>query len=78
MALEGIESSISAINDLNAQIASAAEEQTSVAEEVSQNVVSIAQAAEDAVENMRVNAEISAEVAALAGRFQQLSAGFKI
>ncbi|MEH6629005.1 MAG: methyl-accepting chemotaxis protein, partial [Motiliproteus sp.] len=77
-ALEGIEVAIAAINDMNAQIASAAEQQSSVAEEINQNVVAIAQGAESAVENMRVNAEISTEVAGLAERFQHISAGFKI
>jgi len=77
-ALQRIETSITAINDMNAQIASAAEEQSSVAEEINKNVVEIAKAVEATVENMHVNADISAEISDIAGQFQQLSSQFRL
>ncbi|HHH46555.1 MAG TPA: methyl-accepting chemotaxis protein [Thiotrichales bacterium] len=42
-ALRGITESVDTVNDMNAQIASAAEEQTAVAEEINQNVINISE-----------------------------------
>ncbi len=42
-ALRGITEAVDTVNDMNAQIASAAEEQTAVAEEINQNVINISQ-----------------------------------
>lgn len=63
IALEEINAAINVINDMNNQIASAAEEQSSVTEEVNRNVVIINETANDAMESMNESVEITVSLA---------------
>ncbi len=69
-ALEAIASAVATIHDLNTQIASAAEEQTAVSEEISRNVVEINQMAEHTADG--------ANQTATASELQDLVKQFKV
>ncbi|MEH6651997.1 MAG: methyl-accepting chemotaxis protein [Motiliproteus sp.] len=77
-ALASIEQAISLISDMNIQIASAAEEQSSVAEEINQNIVAISQSTEVTVENSAAIESVSSEVADLSRQFQQITGRFTV
>ena len=52
-ALDNITSAVSQINDMNAQIASASEQQSSVAEEINRNIVAISEIADHSAEGAK-------------------------
>ncbi|AXY01400.1 methyl-accepting chemotaxis protein [Vibrio alfacsensis] len=62
LALSEINQAIDVINDMNNQIASAAEEQSSVAEEINRNVVIINDTAVEVMDTMTSSVEISNEL----------------
>ena len=64
--LEQITAAVATINDMNAMIASAAEEQSSVAEEINRNITNVSEIAEDTSDASRQNVETSRELSALA------------
>ena len=76
--LDAIAGAVSAIRDMNTHIASAAEEQSAVAEEINQNVSNIAHVAEENAEASRQTTDTSVSLASLASQLQQLMARFKI
>ena len=76
-ALGTIVSSIEHINDMNTQIASAAEEQSAVAEEINQNVVKISQIAEASSANAEQTQNSSEELSRLSLDLQGLVSQFK-
>ncbi|MCG5509330.1 MULTISPECIES: methyl-accepting chemotaxis protein [Ectothiorhodospira] len=76
--LNVITRSIGTINDMNAQIASAAEEQSAVAEEVNRNVVNISDGVEHAATGSRQIAAASDELARLAAELQERVGQFKV
>jgi methyl-accepting chemotaxis protein len=76
-ALTTIVGGITHINDMNAQIASAAEEQSSVAEEINQNVVNISQVAETSAANADQTQNASEELSRLSVDLQALVSQFK-
>jgi methyl-accepting chemotaxis protein len=77
-ALNSIAGSVERINDMNLQIASAAEEQSSVAEEINQNVVKIADIAQETSGSMQQIATSSEDLARLSTRLDQLVGSFKV
>lgn len=77
-ALEGIQVAIQNIKDINTQIASAAEQQSAVADEINQNIVNISQAAEESTTNSEETSKASAELARLASNLQDLARVFKL
>ena len=77
-ALEAITKAVATITDMNTQIASAAEEQSAVAEDINRNVVSISQVAEQTAVGSQQTATASEELARLAARLQSLVGQFKI
>ncbi|WP_158070162.1 methyl-accepting chemotaxis protein [Motiliproteus sp. MSK22-1] len=77
-ALANIEQAVSAINDMNIQIASAAEEQSAVAEEINLNVTAISHSTEVTVENSESIESVSREVAELSSQFQSITQRFKV
>lgn len=75
--LEQISNAVATINDMNAMIASAAEEQSSVAEEISRNVTNVSQIAEKTSEASRQNVATSTQLASLASQLQRLMHMFR-
>jgi methyl-accepting chemotaxis protein len=76
-ALMGIVNAVAIINDMNTQIASAAEEQGAVAEEINRNVVSISQIADQTTQGAERTDHASGDLARLATGLQTLVAEFK-
>ncbi len=77
-ALQAIAEAISNIDQMNTQIATAAEEQSSVAEEVNKNVININQASEQTAENTRYLSTASNELNGLAQKLNDLVSKFKL
>ncbi|MBU0808054.1 MAG: methyl-accepting chemotaxis protein [Gammaproteobacteria bacterium] len=77
VALEQITLSVTSINDMNAQIASAAEEQSAVSDEINQNVVNINDVADRVTESAGQTAQASSQLARLAIDLQNLVGQFK-
>jgi methyl-accepting chemotaxis protein len=77
-ALNSISSYVGDINNMNLQIASAADEQSSVAEEINQNVVRIADIAQETSGSMQQIAASSEDLARLSTRLDQLVGNFKV
>ena len=76
--LRNIAQAVSSINGMNLQIASAAEEQSSVSEEISRNVENISGIANEAAENTKQITLTSESLARLAMELQDLVAHFKL
>lgn len=76
--LDTIMASITNINDMNIQIASAADEQSAVAEEINKNIISINDVAEESAEAASQTSAASQEMASLASDLQLLVSRFKI
>jgi methyl-accepting chemotaxis protein len=77
-ALEVIDSAVNSIHNLNTQIASAAEEQSSVTEEINRNITKINQMAEIASEGASRTAAASEQLTGLASDLQGLIQQFKV
>lgn len=75
--LESIVKAISTINDMNVQIASAAEEQSAVSEEITRSVVAINDLTNETTDGALQTTEASQEVARLANALQDLLSHFK-
>jgi methyl-accepting chemotaxis protein len=73
-----IAQAVGTINGMNTQIASAAEEQGAVAEEINRNVVNISRIASETASGVDQTAAASAELARLAGRLQAQVGKFKV
>lgn len=76
--LKAISGAVNNINDMNAQIASAAEEQSAVTEEINRNITNIAQAVEQTSTGSDQIALASDELARLAAELQNLVGRFKV
>lgn len=76
-ALEAITDSVTTISEMNIQIASAAEEQSSVSDEINKNVINISQVVEQTAQGARQNLSASNELASLAYELQDLVSQFK-
>jgi methyl-accepting chemotaxis protein len=76
-ALEHIQDSIRAINDMNAQIASAAEEQSAVAEEINRNIHNISSVAEETSSGSTQTASAAEQLARLAEQLRELVGRFR-
>ncbi len=77
-ALQDITESISMINDMNFQIASASEEQSSVSEGINENVVNVKRIAGENTISINQTKASSVEIAQLAEKLKQLAAEFQI
>jgi len=75
--LTSITSAVASISDMNVQIASAAEQQSAVSDEISQNVVNINQVADRVTESASQTAQASSQLAHLAVGLQTLVGQFK-
>ena len=76
--LESITAAVNHITQMNEQIASAAEEQSSVAEEINRNVVNVRDIADRTVENANSTAASSETLRGVASQLQSLVAEFKV
>jgi len=75
--LTSITIAVASISDMNTQIASAAEQQSAVSDEISQNVVNINQVADRVTESASQTAQASSQLAHLAVDLQSLVGQFK-
>jgi methyl-accepting chemotaxis protein len=78
VSLESITQAVAMINDMTAQIASAAKEQTQVTEEINRNVTHIAQAVEATVQGAEQTATAGGELARIAAGLQASVTRFRI
>ena len=76
--LEMITDSVSLIKDMNTQIATAAEEQSSVAEEINRNIVNISDIVDRTASGAEQTSIASEELANLAGQLHSLVNEFKV
>jgi len=76
-ALNEITNSVATITSMNIQIATASEEQSSVAEEINQNVVNISHVADENAQASNQLSSSSDDLAQLASELQQLVSQFK-
>jgi methyl-accepting chemotaxis protein len=76
--LHAIAEAIGSIRDMNAQIASAAEEQSAVAEEINRSVVRIAQVAENSAVGAEQTTRTSGELAGLSEQLQDRVKVFRL
>lgn len=77
-ALEKISSTVSVISDMNTQIATAAEEQTSVADEINRNITNISEATDRTNRGSTETSAASEELARMATDLQGLVNQFKV
>ena len=77
-ALESITQAVSVINDMNTQIASAAEEQSAVAEDINRNVTNIGQVANEVASGADEASQASAELTKLAEQQRRLINQFRV
>ncbi len=77
-ALQEITRAVTAITDMNLQIASAAEEQTAVAEEINRNVVNITQIADETTEGAQETTETSRVLTKMAVELRDMINQFKV
>ncbi|HEX5842335.1 MAG TPA: methyl-accepting chemotaxis protein [Pseudomonas sp.] len=78
LALENILGAVGMIVDQNQQIATAAEEQTAVAQDIDQNIVEISQAGERTAEGASQTEQASRELSTLVSRLKQLIGAFRV
>ncbi len=76
--LEAITQAVTAINDMNLQIANAAAEQTSVAEEINRNIVNITQISNETADAAHQTTATSSNLAHLAVELQTLISQFNL
>ena len=76
--LETITRSVTTISDMNMQIASAAEEQSSVADEINRNIATISQSADNTAHGSQQTAIAGDELARLASELRELVGHFKV
>lgn len=75
--LQSITAAVTTINDMNTQIASAAEQQSAVADEINRNLISVSEIALQTSEAAQQSASTSEELARLASDLQQVVARFR-
>jgi methyl-accepting chemotaxis protein len=76
--LDVITRAVATINEMNIQIASAAEEQTSVSDEINRNIVSISQVADRSAEAAHAMTAATDGLNGLSGQLRELMARFRV
>jgi methyl-accepting chemotaxis protein len=77
-ALQQIESAVEMISEMNSQIATAAQEQTSVASEINKNIIAINEVSHQTAEGTCRTLEESEEVAQISQKLDQMVNQFKV
>lgn len=77
-ALKNITNAVNNISDMNAQIATAAEEQTSVADEINRNIINISDATDRTNRGATETSAASEELARMAANLQDMINQFKV
>jgi len=78
VALEAIKSTIDTISEINLQIATASEEQSTVAEDINNNIENIHMASIQTADDAAQTAQSSNQLSNLAARLQDLTCQFKL
>lgn len=78
VALDEINTIVTSINDMNLQIATAAEQQSAVAEEINHNINNIATSCEKTASSAELTAESGNNLFELSNRLQTLATQFKV
>ena len=78
LALEQISIAVQTIHDMNTQIATAVEEQSTVTEDISRNLAEIQQVGDETAAGATQTASASRELTELAAGLQQLVMGFTL
>lgn len=78
VAITGISNAVDAINDMNAQIASAAEEQSTVSEDINQRIINISDLSQQTAGGAQQTAEATLQMAVLAEKLNELVEKFKV
>ena len=76
--LDTIAKAIATINDMNTQIATAAEEQTAVAEKINRNINAISQVASETTDAAKQTTSTSGSLAVLAADLHKMISSFKL
>ncbi|MCF5426862.1 methyl-accepting chemotaxis protein, partial [Pseudomonas syringae] len=76
--LESITRTVSSIQAMNQQIAAAAEQQSSVADEISRSIVNVRDVSEQTAEASEETAASSVELARLGGQLQMMVSHFRV
>ena len=76
--LDAIKNAVSSISDMNTQIATAAEEQSAVAEELNRNITVISDISDENAKSSEETAQASSKLSNLAEQLQQQVGAFKI
>jgi len=76
--LDTITQSVTTINNMNMQIATASEEQAAVAEEINKNILRIVQIADDTSEGAHITAQTTEELASISMELQNNSNVYKL
>ncbi len=74
--LDTITDSINTITDMNTQIASAAEEQSAVAEEINRNIINISQVTQEAAQGAEITLNANKELTSMINEFDNMSKQF--
>ena len=69
---------ISTMDEMSAQISSAANEQSSVAEDINRGIVNISQVAEHTAEGARESSVAVESIASISAQLQEAAAKFKV
>ncbi|MBY4678318.1 methyl-accepting chemotaxis protein [Marinobacterium arenosum] len=77
-ALDAITDAIGVINDMNTQVASAAEQQVAVTDEINRSITNISEASEQTAVGAKQTAASSAELAGLAEQLREMIAEFRL
>ena len=76
-AITSVTSAVEAIKGMNTQIATAAEEQSSVAEDINANINGVALLAQESHESVASSREISERLSELGGQFRKMASQYK-
>ncbi len=77
-ALQGITEAVSVINDMNIQIATASEQQSTVAEDINQRIQRVDQGSQEAVQQSQQALQATEQLGELANRLQKVVQQFKL